>query len=296
MNDSRPLTGKVALVTGASSGLGFGVAMALAGMGASVATVSRDPERGKAARAEIIRQTGNPAVEFMAADLSLMREVRAVAEQFSTEYAALHLLVNNAGAIFYQRETTDEGLEQTIALNYLAPFLLTRLLLDRLRASAPARIVNVVTGLQPGTALSLTNLQGEEQYSGWNAYFQSKQALLLFTVECAQRLAGTGVTANCVHPGVFRSNFGRNNERAPLPVRLATPLIRPFLKAPENAIQRVIYLATSGEVNGVSGRFFGDRETLPLPRQAADRQLRQQLWEASERLVGIAERPGGRQT
>lgn len=179
-------------------------------MGATVVMVCRSRERGEAAQAAISADSGNPAVDLLLADLSRQGDIRRLAEAFKAKYQHLHVLVNNAGGTFYTRSVTEDGLENTFAFNHLAYFLLTQLLLDVLKASAPARIVNVSTRLFNSTKINFADLQSEKKYSGLQAYNPSKLANILFTYELARRLEGTGVTVNVLWPGVFKSNFGRN--------------------------------------------------------------------------------------
>jgi len=199
---------KVCLITGATSGIGKATAMGLASMGASVVMVGRDRGRGEAALAEIKTKSANASVDLMLADLSSQEEIRRLAHEFKDTYPRLDVLINNAGVIRSKRVTTADGIEMTFAVNHLAPFLLTDLLLDVLKASAPSRIVNVASGEQRNGTIDFDDLQGENGYKGAKAYGQSKLATVLFTYELARRIEGTGVTANCVHPGVVGTNLG----------------------------------------------------------------------------------------
>src|SRR3712207_2944731 len=199
---------KVCLITGATSGIGKATAMGLANMGASVVMVGRDRGRGEAALAEIKESSGNASVDLMLADVSSQEQIRRLADDFKEAYPRLDVLINNAGVFRSKRITTADGLEMTVAVNHLAYFLLTNLLLDVLRASAPSRIVNVSSGAQSNGTIDFDDLQGETEYKGTKAYSQSKLANVLFTYELARRLEGTGVTANCLHPGAVRTNFG----------------------------------------------------------------------------------------
>src|SRR5687768_2908269 len=200
---------KVCLITGATSGIGKATAMGLANMGASVVMVGRDRGRGKAALAEIKEKSGNASVDLMLADLSSQQEIRRLADEFEEAYPRLDVLINNAGLFRSERITTADGLEMTFAVNHLAYFLLTNLLLDVLKANAPSRIVNVSSGDHSNGTIDFDDLQGYKGYKGPKAYSQSKLANLLFTYELAKRLEGTGITANCLHPGAgVRTNFG----------------------------------------------------------------------------------------
>ncbi len=195
------MQGKVCLLTGATAGIGKATALGLAQMGATVVMVSRDRARGEAAQAEIKTKSGNAAVDLLLADLSAQQSIRQLAENFQQRYTQLHVLINNAGLFMLRRRTTVDGLEMTFAVDYLAPFLLTNLLLDVLKASAPARIVNVSSNSHEAGYIKLDDLQAEHNYRSMRAYGQAKLAVVLFTYELARRLQGTGVTANCLHPG-----------------------------------------------------------------------------------------------
>src|SRR5437868_1262283 len=201
------LQGKICLVTGSTSGIGKVTARELANRGATVVLVSRSRAKGEATQAAIKQATGNPHVELLVADLSVLQDVRRLATEFQHTHRHLHLLVNNAGGAYPTRTLTSEGFEATLAVNYLAPFLLTELLLDTLKASAPARIVNVSSAQHATVSMEFDNLQGEKKYANLRNYGQAKLALLLWTYELARRLEGTGVTVNALHPGVTASNF-----------------------------------------------------------------------------------------
>jgi len=208
---SPAMAGRTCLVTGATSGIGKATATGLARLGADLVLVARDPAKGQATMAEIGAATGNPRVGLLEADLSSQASVRQLAEEVKRGHDRLHVLVNNAGGYWATRHTTVDRLELTFAVNHLAYFLLTNLLLDLLRASAPARIVNVTSGAQAIGDVHFDDLQFERRYRGQPAYNQSKLANVLFTYELARRLDGSGVTVNCVHPGVVRTNFGRDD-------------------------------------------------------------------------------------
>lgn len=284
------LQGKTALVTGANSGLGKATALALAQMGARVLLVSRSKERGEAAQREIITASENLNVDLLLADLASQASIRKLAAEVTAKYAHLHLLVNNVGVTFMQRVETPDGIEMSLAVNHLAPFLLTNLLLDLLKASAPARIVNVGTRLD--TAMDFNDLEWKtRKYNGLSAYAQSKLGNLHFTFALARRLAGSGVTVNCVHPGVFRSNLGKENVGEPLWLRLVTAVGQPFLNTPEQAAQRVLHLATAPELEGVSGKYFGKMVELPAPGQTLDAAANERLWAISAALTQLQGAP-----
>lgn len=278
------LTGKTVLVTGGTGGIGLATAAGLAGLGARVGIVGRDEGRARAA-AERIRTAGGE-VDFFTADVSSRREVQRLAEQVLAAYPRLDVLVNNVGGYWATRHTTEDGLERTFAVNHLAPFLLTHLLLDRLRSSAPARVVTVSSGAQAMGRIDFDDLQGERSYSGQRAYNQSKLANVLFTYELARRLEGSGVTANVLHPGVVRTAFGQEDSRGWM--RLMLPVVRPFMKTPERGAETSVYLASSPEVEGVSGRYFANSRAKTSSRASYDTAAARRLWEVSADLVGLA--------
>jgi NAD(P)-dependent dehydrogenase (short-subunit alcohol dehydrogenase family) len=281
----RPMAGKAVLVTGSSGGIGKATAAGLAALGARVGITARDRRRAEAAAAEIVDRSGNPAVDVFAADLSVQSEVRRLAAEVLAAYPRLDVLVNNAGGTWAHRHVTPDGLEHTFALNHLAPFLLTNLLLERLRASAPARVVTVSSGAQAMGRIDFDDLQSERRYSGQRAYNASKLANVMFTYELARRLAGTGVTANVLHPGVVRTAFAAED---PSPVyKLLTPVARLFMKTPAQGAATSIYLASSAEVEGVSGQYFANRRPKRSSKASYDAQAAARLWQVSAGLVGL---------
>jgi retinol dehydrogenase-14 len=278
------MAGRTCLVTGATSGIGKAAASALARLGAELVLVARDPARGQATADELRVATGNARVELLLADLASQASIRQAAEEIERTHDRLHVLVNNAGGYWATRHVTVDGLELTFALNHLAYFLLTNLLLDRLRASAPARIVNVTSSAQAFGDLRLDDLQFQRRYRGQAAYNQSKLANVLFTYELARRLDGTGVTVTCAAPGVTRTNFGRDDS-GPV-MRLLTPLARPFMRSPEQGADTPVWLASSPEVEGVTGRYYGSRRARRSSRRSYDTELARRLWQISEELTG----------
>lgn len=282
MKPSLPLENKTVLVTGATDGIGRVTAETLSAMGAQVVIVSRNPEKTRQTAAAIQAKTGR-AVEWIAADLSNRDGVRSAAQAFLERHDRLHVLINNAGAVFMKRALSADGYEMTFALNHLAYFQLTHLLLDTLKASAPARIVNVSSAAHVGGSLDLDDLQTEKGFSGWKAYSRSKLANIYFTYELARRLEGTGVTANCLHPGFVATNFGRSNGG------LFTPIFRLFQMgaiSPEEGAQTSIYLASSPEVEGVTGKYFDKKKAVPSSPISNDPLIATRLWEASQALLG----------
>ena len=282
------LQGKICLVTGSTSGIGKVTARELANMGATVVLVSRNRAKGEATRAEIKRATGNDNVDLLVADLSLLQEVRRVVKEFQHTYSHLHILVNNAGGVYSSRKITSEGLEATLVFNYLAPFLLTELLVDTLKASAPARVINVSTMIHSKN-IAFDNLQGEKSYSAMGMYGQAKLALIIFSYELARRLDGSGVSVNALHPGLVRSNFnsgttGMVHFMSGIAYSLAGISV-------ERGAQASLYLATSPQVEGVTGKYFvKNRESKSAPI-SYDRALAQCLWQVSEQLSTGATQP-----
>jgi retinol dehydrogenase-14 len=273
---------KVCLITGATSGIGK--ATGLANMGASVVMVGRDRGRGEAAQAEIKEKSTNASVDLMLADLSSQEEIRRLADEFKEAYPRLDVLINNAGLFRSKRITTADGLEMTFAVNHLAYFLLTKLLLDVLKSSAPSRIVNVSSGDHSNGTIDFDDLQGEKRYKGAKAYSQSKLANVLFTYELARRLEGTGVTANSLHPGVVGTNLGSGVSGAfGFVVRALTPL----MKSPEKGAETSIYLASSPEVEGLSGRYFVKKAEARSSDVSYDERLARRLWEVSAELTNL---------
>jgi NAD(P)-dependent dehydrogenase (short-subunit alcohol dehydrogenase family) len=281
---SVSMAGKTCVVTGASSGIGKATARALATMGAEVVMVCRNRERGEAAFAEIqAALDGRGRLELKLADLSIMSATRALAEDLKRTHPRIHVLVNNAGAIFAERRVTPEGLEFTFALNHMSYFILTTQLLDTLKASAPARIINVSSGAHTRGKIPLDDLQYKRSYSAFAAYSDTKLANVLFTYELARRLEGSGVTCNCLHPGVVATGF--SSQDGPPLFKWFLKWFRAFLLTPERGAETTVYLASSPEVEGVSGKYFARRKAVRSSRRSRDDKLAEKLWEASERLL-----------
>ena len=288
------LRGKTALVTGANSGLGKSVAMALAARGARVLMLCRSAERGAAAQADIASATGNAALELLVCDLGRQASVRATAAELMRRGEPLHLLVNNAGTAFAEHGLSEDGVERTLAVNLLGPFLLTNLLLDLLRAGAAAgdgaRIVNVGTKID--TAMDFSDLNWQRRkYRMMGAYGESKLGLIHFTRELARRLEGSGVTANCVFPGVFLSNLGGTDGAQHWALKLFAKAFGWALPKPEQAAERVLYLLESDAVADVSGAYFGHRKPIAAPAQADDPAANAALWQRAAALTGLTPTP-----
>ncbi len=286
MPDARPMAGKVVLVTGGTGGIGKATAIGLAALGARVGITGRDLARTGQVAADIRAASGNSAIDGFAADMSSQAEVRRLAVAVLDAYPRLDVLVNNVGGFWAHRHSTADGLEHTFALNHLASFLLTNLLLDRLKASAPARVVNVSSHVQAEGRIDFDHLQGAVAYSGQAAYSQSKLANVMFTNELARHLEGTGVTANSLHPGVVRTNFGAEDQAWLFTV--VSQVVLPFLKTPTQGAQTSIYLASSPEMDGVTGQFFANKKVKTANKVAYDAEVTARLWDVSAGLVGLA--------
>jgi len=275
------------VLTGATRGIGQAAAIELAKRGADLALVGRDSTRVDEVvdKARAAGQAGI-AVSGQVADLAEMDEVRRLAAELETAYPRIDVLANNAGAKFDSKHTTTDGFEQTFALNHLAPFLLTNLLLDRLIASSPARVITISSGAQAMGRMNFDDLQGANGYSGQRAYNQSKLANVMFTYELARRLEGTGVTATVVHPGVVRTAFAAED---PSPVwRVLIPLMRPLMKSPAKGAQTPIYLASTSEVDGVSGKYYANLRPRRTNKVSYDDATNARLWKVSAELTGTA--------
>lgn len=280
------LRGKVCLVTGATAGIGEVAARELARRGATVVLVGRSRERCEAARARIEAETPGAEVEFHVADLSAQAEVRRLAEEYRARRDRLDVLLNNAGAMFARRQETADGLERTFALNHLAYFLLTNLLLDPLRAAAPSRVVCVASDAHRAVGgIDWDDPEGRRRYRPFRAYCQSKLANVLFVRELARRLEGTGVTANALHPGFVATSFFAGNGALGAMMRLSARL---FAIRPEEGAETPVYLAASPEVEGVSGRYFEKGREARPSKAALDDDAARRLWTMSERLAGLA--------
>ena len=285
-DETPSMAGKVVLITGGSGGIGKATAIGLAALGARVAITGRDQMRAEAAAVEIRGATGNPDVDAFGADLSSQADVRRLAAEVLDAYPRLDVLVNNVGGSWATRHVTADGLEHTFAVNHLAAFLLTNLLLDRLKASAPARVVTVSSGAQSMGKIDFEDLQGQRAYSEQKAYPQSKLASVMFTYELARRLEGTGVTATVLHPGVVSTRFG--SEDPSRIFKLLVPLWRPFMKTPQQGAATSIELASSPKVQGITGTYFANGRPQTSNKASYDEGAAARLWQVSAGLVGLA--------
>lgn len=279
------MKGRVCAITGASSGLGYETALALARGGATVALLCRSEERGALARERIAAQTGNEALHVVHCDHANLDTVRAAARELHERFAALHVLVNNAGLLIDGRRITVDGIEETLQVNHLGAFLLTGLLRERLVSCAPARVITVSSLAHRAAVLDFDDLQSERCYDGWTAYARSKLANVMFTYELARRLEGTGVTANALHPGIVRTGFGHDNGLAMRAFMTLTQLPPLGISARRGARTQV-WLASAPEVEGVTGRYFAGRRARPSSAPSQDVGDQRRLWEASEALLG----------
>jgi NAD(P)-dependent dehydrogenase (short-subunit alcohol dehydrogenase family) len=278
---------KICLITGATSGIGQATAMALAQKGITVIVAGRDEERCQKTVARIQRETQNFHVDYLLADLSVQDQVRQLAADFKARYERLDVLVNNAGAIFFRRQVSADGIEMTLTVNHLAYFLLTNLLLEPLKASAPARIVNVASNSHLGQHLDFDNLELKRGYNPMRAYGRSKLCNLYFTYELARRLEGTGVTVNAMHPGFVHTNMAANN--GPL-VRFFLPLVHRNSLTPEQGASTAVYLATSPDVEGVTGKYFVREREVESDPVSYDETAARRLWEVSEEMTKLLPR------
>jgi NAD(P)-dependent dehydrogenase (short-subunit alcohol dehydrogenase family) len=280
------MQGKVCIVTGANSGLGKATSLGMAQMGATVVMVCRDRTKGEEAQNEIKTKSGSDAIDLLLAELSSQDSIRQLVENFQQHYTQLHVLINNAGGVNLSRRDTVDGFEMTFAVNYLAPFLLTNLLLDKLKASAPARIVNVSSESHESGYIKMDDLQLEKKYRLMRAYGQSKLALVLFTYELARRLQGTGVTANCLHPGFVATNIGQSGVG-----RIGRSIVKLIFSSlgisPEEGAKTSIYLASSPDIEGVTGKYFVKSIPVRSAPISYDESLQRQLWEESAKLVNL---------
>lgn len=277
--------GKTVLITGGTSGIGKATAEALAAMGANVVITGRNAERGEAAVEEVKGHSTDAAVDLILADLCVQGEVRRLAETFLARHDRLDVLINNAGVVLSKRTETPDGIETTLATNHLAPFLLTNLLLYRLKESAPSRVITVSSEAQRWGSMDFGDLQSRRRYRGFPVYGMTKLANIMFTYELAERLKGKDVTANCMHPGSVGTNFGQNNGGM---MALFFRTFKPFMRSPEQGSDTLIWLASSPEVDGVSGKYFSDRKEIEAKDIAYDPDARRRLWEISESLTKVA--------
>ena len=278
------MAGKTVLITGATSGIGRATALGLARMGAHLAITGRDRVRTEDAAREI-RAAGGGQADMLVAELSSQSEVRRLAEEVLQSLSRIDVLINNVGGYCDTRHVTVDGLERTFALNHLAPFLLTNLLLDKLKQSAPARVVTVSSNAHAAGRIDFGDLQGERSYSGARAYSQSKLANILFSYELARRLPATSVTANALHPGLVNTSFGAEDPAGVQ--KLLVPLLRPFMKSPARGAATSIHLASAADLERVTGRYFANSKPTRSSKPSYDEAAAARLWQVSGDLVDL---------
>ena len=276
------MNGKTILITGATNGIGLVAARELARLDAHIVLVGRNPERCAEAAEQIRSETGNNEVEHIVADLSTRDGVQHTAHEFKKRHTRLDVLLNNAGAIFLTRQVSKDGIEMTFALNHLNYFHLTILLLDILKASGAARVINVSSGAHEGARINFDDLQFEKGYQGLTAYGQSKLANVLFTYELARKLEGSKVTANALHPGFVNTGFAKNNGWF---AKYGMLLMAPFQRKPREGAQTSIFLASSPEVEGVTGKYFVDSKSTPSDPVSYNRATAERLWQVSFEMI-----------
>lgn len=279
------MAGKVCVITGSNSGIGKETALALAEMGATVVMVVRNQEKGQNALDEIMTKTGNHSISLMLCDMSSMTSIRSFAAELKKRYTHLDVLINNAGAEFVKRQVTSEGFEQTFAVNYLAPFLLTYELLDLLKASAPSRIINVSSGLAKNGKIDFNDLQNEKNYRGMQAYSNAKLMLMMFTYALSRRLEGTGVMANVLMPGFVATNLGKNS--GSLRSAILFTLVRPMQISAKKGAETTIYLASADEVKDVSGKCFAKKKETTTCPESYDVNAQERLWNQTVKMLKL---------
>jgi NAD(P)-dependent dehydrogenase (short-subunit alcohol dehydrogenase family) len=281
------MSGKTVVVTGGNSGIGLETAAALSAAGARTLITARDASKGSAAVERIRTRSGNPDVDLVVFDLASLASVREGAAQILKQCPRIDVLINNAGLMQSVRTVTADGFETTFAVNHLGPFLLTELLLERLKESAPARIVNVASDAHASArhGLDFDDLQSTQGYRGMQVYGRTKLSNIYFTTELAERLAGTGVTVNCLHPGTVATGFARDGDSNGV-IAFGIRLVAPLMLTAEKGARTSIYLASSPEVEGVTGKYFVKCKPRRPSQAAQDRDAARRLWEVSEELVG----------
>lgn len=283
--EGSSMHGRTVLITGATNGIGLAASRQLAEKGADLIIAARSRERGENVAADL-RRSGAPSVDLVTADFASMEEVRRLATEVTNRHPRLHVLLNNAGAVYSHREVTVDGFEMTFAVNHLAPFLLTNLLLPLLLSSAPARVVTVASDAAKGARINFEDIGGEQNYGSFRAYGQSKLANILFAYELARRTEGSGVTSNCCHPGMVATGFNKNNGAL---MKIGMTLVRPFQKSANRGAETPVYLASSPEVEKQTGRYYVDCKDTRSPEASYDLETARRLWELSAQMTGLVE-------
>jgi NAD(P)-dependent dehydrogenase (short-subunit alcohol dehydrogenase family) len=280
---SESMKGKVCIITGANSGIGKATAQGLAKLDAHVVMLCRDKSRGEEALANIITVSGSESIDLLLADLSSQHSIRQFVKEFQMKFDKLHILINNAGVNPSKRYESVDGLEKAFAINTLAPFLLTNLLLPTLKNSIPARVINVASAVQ-SKSINFKNLQFQKHFRSWKAYSQSKTALILLTYEFARRLNNSGITVNCLHPGAVKSNITRDYKGI---IKIFTKLLFSFAKNPEKGAETSIYLASSPNVENISGKYFIDKKEAKSSSITYDESIAKKLWDVCTDLTKL---------
>ena len=284
------MKGRICMITGANSGIGKVTALELAKMDGHIIMVCRNKVKGTSVHRNIVESTGNPNVELMISDLASQASIRQLVRDYKERYDKLHVLINNAGTMTKNRIETVDGFETTFAVNHLAPFLLTNLLLETIKASAPSRIITVSSGMHHRTSIDLDDLQSKSKFRNMNAYSMSKLANILFTYELHHRLRDAGITnvsVNAVHPGFTRTNLGKNGSSSLLQ-RIGIALVHPFLaKTAEKGAETSIYVASSPEIETISGKYFANKQIAESSPITHDRSIQQRLWKISTEQTGL---------
>ena len=277
---------KIVLITGATSGIGKETAVGLAKLGATIVFTTREIDRGRTARDEIIRESKNDKVDFIHCDLASLDSIRSCCEEFKNKYERLDVLINNAGVWDFRRRESRDGIENTFAINYLAPFLMTNLLLDILKRSAPSRIINVASApyvfwIARTRTINFDDIEFKKSFSAWKAYSQSKLAVILFTKLLAEKLKDTGVTVNCLHPGTVATNISRDANF------VYRAFFKLFGKDPKKGAETSIYLASSPEIEKVTGEYFADKKIKQSSSESHDMEIAKKLWDLSVSYVHL---------
>lgn len=274
------------VITGANAGMGKATSIELAKTGATVIMLCRDKARGEEALQEVQRASGNKSVKMMLCDLGSQESIRAFCAEFKKKYDRLNVLVNNAGVILPGRHETIDGYELQFSVNHLGHFLLTNLLIELIIASAPARIINVSSGAHKIGNIHVDDINLRKNYRLWRAYGQSKLANILFTYALSDRLKGTGVTVNCLHPGAVATNMGVN--RSTGFGTFITRVLKPFFQTAREGAETTIYLATADDVAEETGKYFYRKKTIQSSKRSYDKKLAERLWTLSEEMTGLS--------
>lgn len=276
------MKGKIVLITGATSGIGKETAIGLAKLGATIVFTTRDIQRGQSTKDEIIKESNNSSVDFLYCDLASFDSIRKFCDEFKGKYNQLHVLINNAGIWNYKMLESNDGIEETFAVNYLAPFLMTNLLLDLLKKSSPSRIISLSSALHIGT-IKFDDIEFKKSFSGRAAYSQSKLAIILFTKLLAKKLEGTGVAVNCVHPGFISTNLARDAGF------ISRTLFKIFGKNPKKGAETSIYVASSPDVENITGEYFYNKKVAQSSAESNDMETAKKLWDVSMEYVHLKE-------